>query len=63
MWRDPIVDEIHRIREEHAAKFDYDLDRIVEDIKKHEDEERAKGRVFVTLEPRRPKPVSTRNND
>ena len=30
---DPIIDEIHREREEHAARFDYDMHRIVEDIK------------------------------
>ncbi|MDQ1266602.1 MAG: hypothetical protein QG635_1754 [Bacteroidota bacterium] len=33
MWTDPIVEELHKIREEHAAKFDYDLNRINEDLK------------------------------
>jgi len=31
---DPIIDEIHRIREEHAARFNYDLKKIVEDIQR-----------------------------
>ena len=52
--QDPIVDEIRRIREEHAKKFNFDLDAIFEDLKKRE---RDSGRKTVTLEPRRPKPV------
>ncbi len=36
MWRDPIVDEIHRIREEHARKFNYDLRSIYLDLKRKE---------------------------
>lgn len=32
MMDDPIVDEIRRLREEHAARFNYDLDAIVADI-------------------------------
>ncbi len=29
MWRDPIVEELHRIRAEHAAQFHYDLHALV----------------------------------
>ena len=32
MWKDPIVDEIHRIREEWAAKFNYDAKTLLENI-------------------------------
>jgi len=32
MWDDEIVDEIHRIRAERAAKFNYDLDAMFRDI-------------------------------
>jgi hypothetical protein len=28
MWEDEIVEEIHRIREEYARSFNYDLDAI-----------------------------------
>ena len=35
-WRDPIVEEIHRIREEHAARFNYDLDAIFRDLEKRQ---------------------------
>ena len=33
---DPIVDEIHRIREENCKKFNYDLRAIFQDIKEKE---------------------------
>ena len=31
---DPIVEEIHKIREEYAAEFDYDIDAMFEDLTK-----------------------------
>ena len=33
---DPIVDEVHRVRDAHAARFNYDLDAIFQDIKERE---------------------------
>jgi hypothetical protein len=45
-WRDPIVEEIHRIREEHAAQFNYDLDAIFRDIQKRQNES---GRKVVSF--------------
>ena len=36
MTRDPIVTEVRRLREQHAARFDYDLRRIFEDLKRSE---------------------------
>ena len=33
---DPIVDEVRRIRDAHAAKFNYDPDAIFRDIKEQE---------------------------
>ena len=33
MWSDPIVEELHRIRETHAARFDNDLRKIAEDLR------------------------------
>jgi hypothetical protein len=41
---DPIVDEVRRIREEHAARFNYDVDAIFQGIKERE---RKSGLVFV----------------
>jgi hypothetical protein len=36
LFVDPIVDEVRRIRDAHAAKFNYDLDAIFRDIKEQE---------------------------
>jgi len=33
MRNDPIVEEIHKGRREHAAKFGFDLKKIVDDLK------------------------------
>ena len=34
MWEDEIIDGLHRIREEHAKSFNYDLDAMFEDWQK-----------------------------
>lgn len=44
MWKDEIVEEIRKIRDAHAKKFNYDLDAIYEDLKKAE---KRSGREFV----------------
>ena len=36
MWKDPIIDEIHRIREEWAAKFNYDAKALLEDLEQQQ---------------------------
>lgn len=46
MWIDEIVEEIHRIREEYAKSFNYDLDAIFADLRKKQAES---GREVVTL--------------
>ena len=38
---DPIVEEVRRVREAHAARFHYDLDAIFRDIKEQEKENGA----------------------
>lgn len=43
---DPIVDEVRRIRDAHAAKFNYDPDAIFRDIK---EEEKRSGRKYVSF--------------
>jgi hypothetical protein len=49
MANDPIVDEIHAIREEIARQHDYNLDAIVETLQKTS---AKSGRRVVTLPPR-----------
>jgi hypothetical protein len=34
MKKDPIVAELHKIREEHARRFNYDLDAMFEDLRR-----------------------------
>ncbi len=46
---DPIVDEVRRVRDAHAAMFSYDLDAIFEDIK---EQEKKSGLKFVSYSPR-----------
>lgn len=46
MWTDEIAEEIHRIRDEYAKSFDYDLDAMFADLRKKES---ASGREVVTL--------------
>lgn len=43
---DPIVDEVRRIRDAHAAKFNYDPEAIFQDIK---DLEKRSGRTYVSF--------------
>ena len=32
-WNDEIVEEVRRVRNEHAARFDYDISAICADIR------------------------------
>jgi hypothetical protein len=34
MWKDEIIEEIHKHREEYAKSFNYDLHAIVEDLRR-----------------------------
>ena len=36
MRKDPIVDEVRKIREKHAAKFNYDIKAIMADAQKRQ---------------------------
>jgi len=36
--KDPIVEEIRQFRDEHAKRFNYDLDAICEDFKSHQNQ-------------------------
>ncbi len=47
---DPIVDEVRRIRREHAAEFNFDVDAIYEDYRRLELESKQRR---VLLGPRR----------
>jgi hypothetical protein len=51
MEEDEIMTELRRIREEHAAQFDYDIHAMCEDLRRQEKES---SRKFVS--PRKKKP-------
>jgi hypothetical protein len=51
---DPIVREVRHTRDSHAAAHDYDLARIVADLRK---QEQASSTTVVSLKPRKPVPL------
>ena len=57
MMIDPIVEEIRKIRQAHAAKFGFDLDSIFEDFQA---KERESGRKTVSRSPKPAKPALPR---
>ena len=57
---DPIVEEVRRNREAHAATFNYDLDAIYQNLKEHE---RLSGRKFVTFSGVRASPFGDSGHD
>jgi hypothetical protein len=50
---DPIVDEVRKVRDVHASRFNYDLDAIFRNIKERE---KKSGRTFVSFPPRKLEP-------
>ena len=51
MLKDPIVEEVRRVRNKLAARFDYNIEAIVENARK---EQEASGRKTVSFPPRQP---------
>ena len=51
MATDPIVEEVRRIRQQYAARFNYDLAAIFRDLKKRQDSGEF---TVVNRKPRRP---------
>ena len=50
MWRDPIVEEVRRYRQDYAARFNYDLKAICQDLR---EKQKKSGRKIVSLSPKR----------
>ena len=50
MWSDPMVEEVRKVRNAHARKFNYDLQAIVADLR---NQQKASKRKFVTLAPKK----------
>ncbi len=56
MWRDPIVDEIRRLRQKYAARFNHDLKAICRDLR---EKQKKHHRKTVTLPPRPARRIKT----
>ena len=50
MQMDPVLEEIWRFKDEHAARFGYDIQKLAQALK---EEEKRGGRTVVSFPPRR----------
>jgi len=46
--KDPIMEELHRLREEYAKKFDYNSDKIYQDLRMKEQKLKSQGWKIVS---------------
>jgi hypothetical protein len=51
MWKDELVEEIRKVREDYAAKFEFDLDSIALDL---QEQQKLGNRQVVNLDPHPP---------
>ena len=49
---DPILEEVWRIKDAYAARFNYDLKAMAEDLRRSQEESRRAGRKIVSLPPK-----------
>ena len=40
---DEIIEEIHSVRQQHAARFDYDINRILDDLRASQEKHVSEG--------------------
>ncbi|WPL17972.1 hypothetical protein Thiowin_03020 [Thiorhodovibrio winogradskyi] len=59
MWTDPIVEELHRVREAHAARFGNDLQAIAQELRRIE---HLYPERIINPGPRQPANSSTHQN-
>ena len=55
MWKDPIVEETRRRREELARQFNYDIEAIGEALRR---QQKVSGQRLITRPPKRVKPTA-----
>jgi hypothetical protein len=53
MFEDPIVEEVRRVRQEYARRFNYDLHAIAADLRKQEQEHPERLVSFPAKAPRK----------
>jgi len=54
MFKDPIIEEVRKARDEYAKRFNYDLDAIGRDLKNKQEQP---GKKVVSFPPNRPEKV------
>jgi hypothetical protein len=51
MWRDQIIEELHKVREEYARQFNFDINAICKDF---QEKQAQSGREVVSFPPHKP---------
>ena len=51
MWKDPVIEETRKLREQYASKHNYDIDAIFKDIQECQNKT---GKKLVSFSPRKP---------
>ena len=60
MWRDPIVEEVRRWREEYAARFNYDITAICREARERQ---KTSERKIVSLPAKRVASTASPSSD
>jgi hypothetical protein len=55
MWKDPLVEEIRKLRDQYASQHNHDIDAIFEDIQQRQAQSDKK---MVSFPPRKPHTAS-----
>lgn len=55
MWKDEVLEELYRIREEHAKAFNYDLQAICDDLR---EKQIGSDREIISQPLKRPKQIN-----
>jgi hypothetical protein len=59
MWNDEVLEEIYKVREEHAKAFNYDLQSICDDLRRNQAES---GRQIISTPLKQPRRCQQHNN-
>jgi hypothetical protein len=60
MWEDPIVEEVRKIRKEQSERFDFDLEKIFQNLKQ---QEKNSGKSYASYPPKLLEPVASGKPD
>ena len=55
MIKNPLLEEIYKIREDISKEFDYDSKRLFRHYQERQEQAKAAGKKYVSLPPKRPK--------